>query len=84
MQPLGEARLVAVVSGLFRRFPALLGFSVHEAQRLYVSDLAIHPWFDEQRPSLRAEIVAELVMLVMREPRARDMVKGRTFARALH
>ena len=76
---------IDVVNTLFQRFPALLGFSVQGDKALQVAELAIHPWYDEhQRSNLRAEIVLALLDLIHRFPGARELLRGRTFARALH
>lgn len=70
---------------LFQRFPALLGFSVRGEKALEIAELAIHPWYDEhQRSNLRAEIVLALLDLIRRFPRARALLRGRTFAHSLH
>src|SRR5688572_12425881 len=57
----GDAQVGTVVHALFRRWPGLLGFAVQEEGELYLTEVALHPWFDEaQRSSLCSEIAVAL------------------------
>jgi hypothetical protein len=83
--PRSEAEVGTVVNALFTRWPALLGFSVQEEGELYLTDVALHPWFDEaQRASLCSEIAVALSEIMDEEPAARELLSGRTFARSVH
>jgi hypothetical protein len=83
--PRGDAEVGTVVGALFSRWPGLLGFSVMEQGELFLSDLALHPWFDEaQRSSLCCEIAVALSALIDEEPATRELLSGRTFARTVH
>ena len=74
-----------MVAELFRRWPALVGFSVEEDGELFLSDVALYPWLEEkQQASLPAEIAVALFELLDCEPAARALLGGRTFARTLH
>ena len=78
----GEAEVGSVVGALFRRW---LGFSVHDEGELFLTDLAVHPWFDEQqRSKLCYEIAVAFSELIDEEPAARELLSGRTFARTVH
>lgn len=70
------------VGALFRRMPMLSGFSVlHD---LEVGDVAVHTW-----PGYTAgrefyeELMQALADLVDERPEAAELLRGRTFARAL-
>ena len=84
-RPRTEAELAAVVDTLFRRWPSLVGFSVGElpASGLVISDLEADPW-STQSQDLFGEIAGTLREFVEHEPAARDLLRGRTFARTLH
>jgi hypothetical protein len=78
-----EADLAASVAALFRRCPPLCGFTVDG--ELCVEQLACHPALDRQRAAVIAEeIVRAFSELVNQEPEAVELIRGRTFARALH
>jgi hypothetical protein len=80
-----EAALGALVRELFRRWPALVGFSVEEDGELFLSDVALCPWLEEQQQvRLPAEIAVALFEFLDCEPAARALLGGRTFARTLH
>ena len=80
-----EADLACVVSTLFRRWPALLGFSVRDQGELCLAEVEMHPWSDaDQRSHLRGDIAAALLELMDEAPDARMLLSGRTFARTLH
>lgn len=78
-----EADLAASVAEVFRRCPPLCGFTLDG--ELCVEQLACHPALDSQRAAVIAEeIVRALSELVDEEPEAAELIRGRTFARALH
>jgi hypothetical protein len=91
------ADVAARIEELFKRLPALRGFSVQPGARLtrdrsaghlvsdlYLSDLVFFPAQpEEQAAAQRDEISAELLELVDEEPEAAPMLRGRTFARSL-
>lgn len=78
-----EADLAASVAALFQRCPPLCGFTVDG--ELCVEQLACHPALDSQRAAVIAdEIVRAFSELVNEEPEAVELIRGRTFARALH
>ena len=78
-----KADLEASVAALFQRCPPLCGFSLDG--ELCVAQLACHPALDNQRAAVIAEeIVRALSELVDQEPQAAELIRGRTFARALH
>jgi hypothetical protein len=78
-----KADLEASVAALFRRCPPLCGFSLDG--ELGIAQLACHPALDRQRAAVIAEeIVRALSELVDEEPQAAELIRGRTFARALH
>lgn len=74
-----------MVETLFRRWPALVGFSVGElpVSGLVVSDLEADPW-STQSQELFGKIAGALREFVEHEPAARELLRGRTFARTLH
>jgi hypothetical protein len=93
-----ESDLAARVEMLFQRCPALYGFSVQQAASvtrerialclegdLFLADVALHQPLDrEQAATLVEEISEELLELVDERPEATALLRGRTFARALH
>ena len=81
----GEAEVGSMVNALFHRWPALLGFSVKDEGELSIAYVAVHPWFDEQeRSKLCYDIAVAFSELIDEQLVERDLVSGRTFARALH
>lgn len=83
--PRPETELASVVQALFRRWPSLVGFSVGElpVSGLIVSDIETDPW-RAQSQELFGEIAGALREFVEEEPAARELLRGRTFARTLH
>ena len=91
-----EAELAAIVKGLFRYWPALLGFSVQELalssrksiqieDELCIANVATHPWLtQEQRYDICKEIAIALIELIDEVPAARELRRRRTFTRTLH
>src|SRR5688572_22540771 len=91
-----ETELAATVDSLFRRLPSLVGFSVQEAQtlpknrasgrlerELMLADVETNPW-PARSQELFGEIAVALLDLMDNEPAARELLRGRTFARRLH
>ena len=93
-----EADLSARMDALFRRCPALCGFSVQEGSRitreraadhldgdLFLADLACHPAVDPDHfAALCDEISHALLELADEQPEAAELLPGRTFARTMH
>lgn len=81
-----EADVEARVRALFRRCPALCGFSVGDAGRgPALTELCVYPSSGFSAPAdLCHEIVATLAELVDERPEAAALLRGRTFARVLH
>jgi hypothetical protein len=92
-----EADLVARVDVLFRRCPALCGFSVQQGSKLtrerawdhldgdlFLADLACHPALDADHSAELCETIAHaLLELVEERPEMAELLPGRTFARTL-
>lgn len=78
--------LAAQLDLLFGRRPDLCGFSVHgDAEELFVSDVGISPRLGaEQFGEIFQDIAATLSELLEERPEAGELLRGRTFARALH
>jgi hypothetical protein len=85
--PNPETEVTAVVDAIFRRWPSLVGFSVQESQTfpadLVIADVETDPWPAQPR-ELEGEIAVALLDLMDEEPAARELLRGRTFARTLH
>ncbi|HYL23088.1 MAG TPA: hypothetical protein VEV21_01715 [Burkholderiales bacterium] len=91
--PAGEVK--ALIAALFERFPALVGFSIQEPEAqpatsdepletdLCLADVETFPP-SAKRVELLGEIAAPLQELLEAAPAARELLRGRTFARALH
>jgi len=79
-QHLVEAR----VSALFRRRPALCGFTVWHSDELFVSEVTVNPAGRQVPAELAVEIMATLGELIDESPEAGALLHGRTFARAFH
>jgi hypothetical protein len=92
MKPL-QSRLENVVARLFDELPALMGFSVEQAEsephdlplerELMLSNVETFPWTGNSR-ELLGEIAVPLLELIDEEPEARELLRGRTFARRVH
>jgi hypothetical protein len=91
-----HTELQALVASLFERFPALLGFSIEDARPsdaagsggeaegdLCLAHVATFPGYAAPA-GLMGEIAVPLQELLDEEPAARELLRGRTFARALH
>jgi len=78
-----QADLAARIQGLFRRCPALCGFSLDG--ELFLAELACHPPLDGERAAMVADEIAHALSELMDEaPEAAELIRGRTFARTLH
>jgi hypothetical protein len=89
-----QAQLAAAVESIFRRWPALVGFSVQEMKtlsddraagerELVLTDVETSPR-TELSHDLYGGIATALLRLIDDEPAIWDLVRGRTFARVLH
>jgi hypothetical protein len=80
-----EARLDQEVGSLFARCPELCGFSVRgEKNDLFVADVGIAPRLSaEQYGEIFHDIARTLAELLDDDPDTLDLIRGRTFARAL-
>ena len=92
-----ELGIRAKINLLFTRCPALCGFAVQDRSQLpektdgaipdadlYVTDIGIFPKLSaEQYGDIFDEITMAISDLVYEQPKAYDVLKGRTFARTL-
>jgi len=78
-----EAKLETALEGIFRRWPAIVGFSIEDEGPLIVRDLETNPWDLPPRELLNG-IAGVLLHLLDEEPAALELLRGRTFARVLH
>ncbi len=91
-----KAELEALVARLFRRYPALIGFSIQDASTVRATrctaeldgDLCL---VDVETfgagpgaTQLLGEIALPLLELIDKAPMTRDLMRGRTFARTFH
>jgi hypothetical protein len=80
-----QHRLEVSINALFRRCPALCGFTVHEARGLFIGEITIDPVAGlQEQGELHGEIIAALGALIDDYPEARELLRERTFARVLH
>ena len=78
-----EAQVEESIFSLFKDIPSLCGFTVSRA--LELSDVGLYPLPAEDEAKLILEEIQDaLARLVEERPEARNLVSGRTFARALH
>jgi len=78
-----EAIVARHLSGLFRRLPMLTGFWLRPD--LEVAELSVFTWPGYTAgPDLYEEVMQSLVDLAEERPEAVQLMRGRTFARALH
>ena len=78
-----EAVLEKHLADLFRRLPMLAGFTLRED--LEVSDVAVHSWPGYVAgEELYKDLMVALTNLADARPEAIELLRGRTFARALH
>ena len=80
-----QTRLDVEVGSLFERCPELCGFSVRgEENELFVADVGIAPRLSaEQYGEIFQDIARTLAELLEDDPDASELLRGRTFARAL-
>jgi hypothetical protein len=72
-----------VLEGLFRRHPALCGFSVRDD--LSFSNVSCHPALHGlEATELLDEISEALLELLEERPEAAEVLRGRTLARVFH
>ena len=84
MAPRLDADLSARVEALFGRCPALCGFSIEAGDPIQL-DLTCFPTPDTERAQLiLGEVSAMLCELEEERPGSAELLRGRTFARALH
>ena len=93
-----EADVESKIRALFARCPTLCGFAVQDRASLpqsadglipdadlYVTEIGIFPRLSaEQYGDIYDEITVAISDLVHHQPRAYDLLRGRTFARTLH
>lgn len=93
-----EEQVAARMAALFRRCPALVGFTTGDwptraeellalalERRLPVGDLGVFPLLGaEQREEIYDEIAGTLFDLLAAQPAAMVVLRGRTIVRALH
>jgi hypothetical protein len=97
LPPLDED-LAARVDSIFDRCPALHGFTVQDSsalpeelrslaleKELVVTDIGVYPFINaEQCETIYNEIAVALLDFMYERPAAKDVLRGRTFARTLH
>jgi hypothetical protein len=77
-----DRRIEERMGALFRRWPALCGFTVQQSRGLFIGDVTLvapAPW-----GVLMDEIAAALRELMDECPDADELLRERTFARAIH
>jgi hypothetical protein len=73
------------MSVLFRRWPALCGFTVQQSSGLFIGDVTLDsPGGWAPHAVLMDEIAAALGELIDECPDAKELLRERTFARAFH
>jgi hypothetical protein len=78
-----EAIVARHVRDLFQRLPMLSGFWLRPD--LEVAELSIFTWPGSTAgPDLYEEVMQSLVELAEERPEAAQLMRGRTFARAVH
>ena len=93
-----EEDLAARMEIIFERCPTLHGFTVQDCsalpeefralaleRELVVTDIGVYPSVNtEQSEQIYNEIAVALLDFIFERPAAKDVLRGRTFARALH
>jgi hypothetical protein len=93
-----EEDLAARLEVIFDRCPTLSGFTVQDCsvlpeefrsaaleRELVVTDIGLYPSIGaEQREHVYNEIAVALLDFMFARPAAKDVLRGRTFARTLH
>ena len=93
-----EDDLAARLDTIFERCPQLHGFTVQDSsalpeelrslaleKELVVTDIGVYPFINaEQCEAIYNEIAVALLDFMFERPAAKDALRGRTFARALH
>jgi hypothetical protein len=93
-----EEDLAARMEIIFERCPALHGFTVQDCsalpeefrslaleRELVVTDIGVYPNLNtEQCEQIYNEIAVALLDFMFERPSAKDVLRGRTFARTLH
>jgi len=93
-----EEDLAARVEAMFERCPQLFGFTVQDSaalpeelrqlaleRELVVSDIGVYPCLNaDQCERIYNEIAVALLDFMFERPAAKDVLRGRTFARVLH
>jgi hypothetical protein len=85
------------IESLFDRYPALSGFSVRSAEdvpdncprsgeggELFVADIGVAPAQTREHYGEIFQELASTLAEILAEPGAEEILRGRTFARALH
>ncbi len=97
-QPPIEEDLAVRVDTIFDRCPALHGFTVQDSsalpeelrslaleRELVVTDIGVFPFLNaDQCEQIYNEIAVALLDFMFERPSAKDVLRGRTFARTLH
>jgi hypothetical protein len=93
-----ERDLAARIVAIFDRCPTLSGFSVRSCaelpkelqdaaleRELVVTDIGVYPYIGEKQCELiYDEIAVALLDFIFERPGAKDVLRGRTFARSIH
>lgn len=91
-----DADVCAQMKGLFARCPELWGFSVQAKvladecnrpgdEELFITAISIAPRLSKQQyTDIFEQITATLAELLGERPEAQTLLRGRTFARAIH
>jgi hypothetical protein len=93
-----EEDLAARLETIFDRCPQLHGFTVQDSsalpeelrslaleKELVVTDIGVYPFINaEQCEAIYNEIAVALLDFMFERPSAKDVLRGRTFARTLH
>jgi hypothetical protein len=93
-----EEDLAARVDVIFERCPALHGFTVQDGaslpqelrslaleKELVVTDIGVYPFLNaDQCEQIYNEIAVALLDFMFERPSAKEVLRGRTFARTLH